>query len=111
MPVRYTGAVPDPFRDGREVIVTVRKQGDVFVGEQDSLVTKCPSKFTDKQRPRQSLSAMATVGHACLILALATCVYGIGASLYGARAGRRDWVDSGRRAVYALAVLATRRLR
>jgi hypothetical protein len=23
----------------------VRKQGDVFVGEKDSLVTKCPSKF------------------------------------------------------------------
>jgi cytochrome c-type biogenesis protein CcmE len=49
VPVRYTGAVPDPFRDGREVIVTVRRQGDVFVGEKDSLVTKCPSKFTDKQ--------------------------------------------------------------
>jgi cytochrome c-type biogenesis protein CcmF len=49
---------------------------------------------------------MATVGQACLILALLTCVYGIVASLYGARAGRRDWVDSGRRAVYALAFLA-----
>ncbi|MEA2253610.1 MAG: cytochrome c-type biosis protein CcmE [Solirubrobacteraceae bacterium] len=48
VPVRYVGAVPDPFRDGREVIVTVRKQGGVFVGEKDSLVTKCPSKFTDK---------------------------------------------------------------
>jgi cytochrome c-type biogenesis protein CcmF len=50
---------------------------------------------------------MASVGQACLILALATCAYGIGASLYGARTGRRDWVDSGRRAVYGLAVLAT----
>jgi cytochrome c-type biogenesis protein CcmE len=49
VPVRYTGAVPDPFRDGREVIVTVRRQGAVFVGEKDSLVTKCPSKFSDKQ--------------------------------------------------------------
>ena len=47
VPVRYVGAVPDPFADGREVIVKVRKQGDVFVGERDSLVTKCPSKFTD----------------------------------------------------------------
>ena len=47
-PIRYTGVVPDPFREGREVIVTVRKQGSVFVGEKDSLVTKCPSKFTDK---------------------------------------------------------------
>jgi cytochrome c-type biogenesis protein CcmE len=43
--VRYRGAVPDPFRAGREVIVTVRRQGGVFVGERDSLITKCPSKF------------------------------------------------------------------
>jgi cytochrome c-type biogenesis protein CcmE len=47
VPVRYTGTVPDPFRQNREVIVTVRKQGNVFVGERDSLVTKCPSKFTE----------------------------------------------------------------
>jgi cytochrome c-type biogenesis protein CcmE len=45
VPVRYSGQVPDPFKTGREVIVDVRKQGDVFVGEKDSLVTKCPSKF------------------------------------------------------------------
>jgi cytochrome c-type biogenesis protein CcmE len=50
VPVRYVGAVPDPFREGREVIVTVRKQGGTFVGERDSLVTKCPSKFSDKQQ-------------------------------------------------------------
>lgn len=43
--VRYTGAVPDPFRVGRGVIVTVRKRGSEFIGERDSLVTKCPSKF------------------------------------------------------------------
>jgi cytochrome c-type biogenesis protein CcmF len=42
-------------------------------------------------------------GKACLILALAVCLYGIGASLYGARTRRREWVASGRRAVYALA--------
>src|SRR5919206_2205177 len=50
---------------------------------------------------------MATVGRACLILALATCAYGIVASLYGARARRPDWAESGRRSVYALAVLTT----
>ena len=27
VPVRYTGAVPDPFRDGREVIVDVQQAG------------------------------------------------------------------------------------
>lgn len=46
VPVRYQGALPDPFRAGREVIVDVRREGEVFVGEKDSLVTKCPSKFT-----------------------------------------------------------------
>ena len=35
------------FREGREVIVTVRKEGTTFVGERDSLITKCPSKFTE----------------------------------------------------------------
>jgi cytochrome c-type biogenesis protein CcmE len=54
IPVSYTGAVPDPFRDGREIIVNVRKQGGVFVGEKDTLVTKCPSKFTDKQQSQKS---------------------------------------------------------
>jgi cytochrome c-type biogenesis protein CcmE len=49
VPVRYVGAVPDPFRDGREVIVTVRRRGNLYVGERDSLVTKCPSKFSDQQ--------------------------------------------------------------
>jgi len=49
VPVRYAGAVPDPFRQGREVIVTVRRRGAVFVGEKDSLVTKCPSKFSDSK--------------------------------------------------------------
>jgi cytochrome c-type biogenesis protein CcmE len=46
VPVRYEGVLPDPFRADREIIIDVRKQGDVWVGEKDSLVTKCPSKFT-----------------------------------------------------------------
>src|SRR5512139_1386247 len=50
---------------------------------------------------------MAILGRACLILALGIAVYGIGASLYGARSRRREWADSGRRAVYALAGVLT----
>src|SRR3954468_17992534 len=46
---------------------------------------------------------MLIAGKACLLMALAICLYGIGASLYGARTRRREWVASGRRAVYALA--------
>jgi cytochrome c-type biogenesis protein CcmE len=45
LPVHYTGTVPDPFRDGREVIVTGKLRNGVFMGERNSLVTKCPSKF------------------------------------------------------------------
>jgi len=45
IPVAYTGTVPDPFRAGREIIVTVEKQGGRFVGQRDSLITKCPSKY------------------------------------------------------------------
>ena len=46
IPVRYEGSVPDPFREGREIVVDVRKEGATFVGQPDTLVTKCPSKFT-----------------------------------------------------------------
>ncbi len=49
----------------------------------------------------------ALLGRAALLLALGVCVYGIGAALYGARTGRREWVDSGRRSVYALALILT----
>lgn len=46
IPVTYTGTVPDPFRGGREVVLTGTVEQGVFVGERDTLVTKCPSKFT-----------------------------------------------------------------
>ena len=46
VPVRYSGEIPDPFRAGREVIVTVRREGSAFIGQRDSLITKCPSKFS-----------------------------------------------------------------
>src|ERR671914_445216 len=48
---------------------------------------------------------MAAVGSACLFVGLLTAVYAVGASLYGARAGRRQFVVSARRAMYCLAGL------
>jgi cytochrome c-type biogenesis protein CcmE len=47
VPVRYTGIVPDPFAAGRAVMVTVQKPsaGPAFVGQANSLTTKCPSKY------------------------------------------------------------------
>jgi cytochrome c-type biogenesis protein CcmE len=50
VPVTYTGAVPDPFREGREVIVSGELREGPFVAERDSLVTKCPSKFTKEEQ-------------------------------------------------------------
>jgi cytochrome c-type biogenesis protein CcmE len=48
LPVTYTGTIPDPFRGGREIVLTGAIQNGVFVGEPDTLITKCPSKFTTK---------------------------------------------------------------
>ncbi|HSI81716.1 MAG TPA: cytochrome c maturation protein CcmE [Solirubrobacterales bacterium] len=48
IPVRYEGHVPDPFREGREVIVSGTVADGVFVAERDSLITKCPSKFQEE---------------------------------------------------------------
>jgi cytochrome c-type biogenesis protein CcmE len=48
IPVTYEGVVPDPFREGREVIVSGTLEKGTFVAERDSLITKCPSKFTTK---------------------------------------------------------------
>jgi cytochrome c-type biogenesis protein CcmE len=50
VPVVYEGVVPDPFREGREVIVSGELQKGTFVAERDSLVTKCPSKFTEDKK-------------------------------------------------------------
>ncbi len=57
VPVSYSGSVPDPFREGREVIVTVERSGNgaPFVGERNSLITKCPSKYKEAPTsPKQS---------------------------------------------------------
>jgi cytochrome c-type biogenesis protein CcmE len=50
VPVSYAGVVPDPFREGREVIVSGELKQGTFVAERDSLVTKCPSKFTKDEQ-------------------------------------------------------------
>ncbi len=47
VPVDYMGPVPDPFREGREVIVTGEMSKGTFVAA--ALTTKCPSKFTAEE--------------------------------------------------------------
>jgi cytochrome c-type biogenesis protein CcmE len=46
IPVRYRGEIPDPFRASREVIVRGTVTDGTFMAERDSLITKCPSKYT-----------------------------------------------------------------
>lgn len=48
LPVTYKGTVPDPFRGGREIVLTGQVTHGTFVGEPETLITKCPSKFTTK---------------------------------------------------------------
>jgi cytochrome c-type biogenesis protein CcmE len=45
VPVVYHGSVPDLFRAGRRVVVDGTLRNGVFAGKQDTLVTKCPSKY------------------------------------------------------------------
>jgi cytochrome c-type biogenesis protein CcmE len=47
VPVSYaTGSVPDAFKQGRRIIVTGHMQHGRFMAQADSLVTKCPSKYS-----------------------------------------------------------------
>jgi cytochrome c-type biogenesis protein CcmE len=54
VPVIYSGTVPDPFRVGRELIVTVSKHGNNFVAVPGSMVTKCPSKYSPAPSPKSA---------------------------------------------------------
>jgi cytochrome c-type biogenesis protein CcmE len=49
VPVSYQGIVSDTFRDGREIIVKGSLENGTFVGQRDTLTTKCPSKFQNKK--------------------------------------------------------------
>ncbi len=49
VPVVYHGSVPDLFKVGRHVVVDGRYRNGIFVAKRDTLVTKCPSKYTPKK--------------------------------------------------------------
>lgn len=44
--VDYSGTVPDAFEPGRELIVTGSVAHGAFVAQANSMITKCPSKYT-----------------------------------------------------------------
>ena len=43
--VVYHGSVPDPYKVGREVVVTGTLSNGTFIADTGSLSTKCPSKY------------------------------------------------------------------
>jgi cytochrome c-type biogenesis protein CcmE len=45
VPVKYSGEIPDPFAQGRAVMVNVTDQDGSFIGQMNTLTTKCPSKY------------------------------------------------------------------
>jgi cytochrome c-type biogenesis protein CcmE len=49
VPVVYRGSVPDLFKVGRHIVMDGRYRNGVFVAQRDSLVTKCPSKYSPKK--------------------------------------------------------------
>ena len=49
VPVVYHGSVPDLFKVGRHIVVDGRYRNGVFVAKRDTLVTKCPSKYSPKK--------------------------------------------------------------
>jgi cytochrome c-type biogenesis protein CcmE len=49
VPVVYRGSVPDLFRSGRDISLRGELLNGTFVGRPGTLVTKCPSKYTDKK--------------------------------------------------------------
>jgi cytochrome c-type biogenesis protein CcmE len=53
LPVRYTGVVPDTFKDGAEVVLKGRLGPDGFSVDKDGVMAKCPSKY-NPQSPAAS---------------------------------------------------------
>jgi cytochrome c-type biogenesis protein CcmE len=49
VPVVYHGSVPDLFKVGRHIVVDGRYRHGTFVAKRDTLVTKCPSKYSPKK--------------------------------------------------------------
>ena len=47
--VVYRGSVPDQFKTGRDIAVRGQLRNGSFVAKPGTLVTKCPSKYTDKE--------------------------------------------------------------
>ena len=50
---RYTGLVPDTFKDNSEVVIKGRLEGELFLVEPNGVMAKCPSKY-EEAPPRRT---------------------------------------------------------
>jgi cytochrome c-type biogenesis protein CcmE len=57
VPVSYTGAVPDNFKDGAEVVLKGRLGPHGFVVDPNGVVAKCPSKYEEQKLKRPASGA------------------------------------------------------
>jgi cytochrome c-type biogenesis protein CcmE len=51
VPARYTGVMPDTFKDGSEVVLKGRLGPNGFVVDPNGVMAKCPSKYEAKPAP------------------------------------------------------------
>jgi cytochrome c-type biogenesis protein CcmE len=51
VPARYTGIVPDTFKDGSEVVLKGTLGAEGFDVERNGVMAKCPSKYEPSQTP------------------------------------------------------------
>jgi cytochrome c-type biogenesis protein CcmE len=54
VPVVYHGSVPDLFRTGRHVVLSGQMRDGTFVGDDGTLITKCPSKYAPAKKSSNS---------------------------------------------------------
>jgi len=104
IPVAYSGTVPDPFpRRARGDRHRQARERHLHggAGQPDHEV---PVEVHDHDSGAVQLTVL---GSALLAAALLCALYAVGAGVYGGRTGDRRWIDSARRAVYAMAGLLT----
>jgi cytochrome c-type biogenesis protein CcmE len=51
VPARYTGVIPDTFKDGSEVVLKGRLGPNGFMVDPNGVMAKCPSKYEAKPSP------------------------------------------------------------
>ena len=93
--VLYTGSVSDQFRVGRDVSVKGELRNGVFVAQRDSLVTKCPSKYTPRKARKCPSSA------APLVATFGLALYAVAAGAVAAHLRRRRLAASAQNALLA----------